>query len=249
MPYINKFFVRCAALFTAVLLLTHCDPNRALPGTAEPYGDTAPTVVGSLRATMQDGQLTGTIDLDTIQDRKGLYGLGPAENLQGELLLFDGEGYRAEVIDETRMQLTKSLDVRAPYFVYTHQQSWSGYAVPQNVRTLPELIDFVGRLRLGDVPATAFRLAGKVTQATISLPNLAPSSSPIYAVEAHRGQQQYTLTDVDVDLLGFFSTHDRGVFTAEDTDGHVHLLSRDRQWMGHLESVTLGENMQLFLPE
>ena len=242
-------FVRCSLLLYAALLLPHCDPNRALPGTTEPYGDAEPTVVGNLRATLRDGQLGGLIALDTITDRNGLYGLGPAENLRGELMLFDGVGYRSEVIDGARMRVTNTLNVRAPYFVYTHQRSWSGYALPQHVRTLPQLIAFVGRLRLGYAPATVFRLTGRVAQATVHVPNLVPSSTPIYAVEAHRGQQRYALKDVEANLLGFFSTHDRGVFTDEDSDGHVHLITRDRQWMGHLDSVVLGENMQLFLPE
>jgi acetolactate decarboxylase len=41
-------------------------------------------IVGAMRNVMWKGQLQGSINLDTISDRKNLYGLGPVEGLAGE---------------------------------------------------------------------------------------------------------------------------------------------------------------------
>ena len=39
---------------------------------------------------MWKGELSGTINLDTISNKKGLYGLGPESYLTGELLINNG---------------------------------------------------------------------------------------------------------------------------------------------------------------
>jgi len=45
-------------------------------------------VVGAMKNVMWKGELGGTISLDTIKDKNGLYGLGPVEYLTGENLMF-----------------------------------------------------------------------------------------------------------------------------------------------------------------
>ncbi len=40
-----------------------------------------------------------------------------------------------------------------------------------------------------------------------------------------------------MDLLGFFSTKHKAVFTHHDTNIHVHAITAERDWMGHVEAV------------
>src|SRR5690554_7935658 len=54
-------------------------------------------VSGAMSNVMKKGQLQGTILLDTIQNKKNLYGLGPKEYLKGELLVIDGKSYVSSV--------------------------------------------------------------------------------------------------------------------------------------------------------
>jgi acetolactate decarboxylase len=58
--------------------------------------------------------------------------------------------------------------------------------------------------------------------------------------EAHRGLQHYPLANVPVEILGFFSTEHKAIFTHHDTFMHLHLITSDRQKMGHLDALTFG---------
>lgn len=42
-----------------------------------------------MRNVMWKGELAGIIQMDTISDKKGLYGLGPIEFLGGEVMVMD----------------------------------------------------------------------------------------------------------------------------------------------------------------
>ena len=231
-----------------LLALTACDPNWVPPGQTI-ASDSALTIAGSMAATTRQGKLSGSIDLDTLQNRNGLYGLGPGEYLRGEVLVFDGRGYLSQVDGPDGMTVRETMALRPPFFVYTHQRTWNEYTVPVTVRTLKQFVDYLDQLTIGDPRPFVFRLAGPVEQAKIHIQNLPDGVVPESPEEAHRGQREYTLRDREVDILGFFSTEHQGVFTPLDSYVHLHLITRERDAMGHLDGVMFGEGMKLFLPE
>ena len=240
--------MRTIFLWLLALTVGSCDPNKALPAAANSPSDREVTIVGSMRATLTEGKLTGAVATDTL-DTGGLYGLGPAAYLRGEVLVLDGVGYRSRVAGPDSMVVEATLDLHPPFFVYTHQYEWYEYTVPAQVRTLPKLLDYLDRLTEDRLRPFVFRLAGPVVKADIHVQNLPEGTVPRTPEEAHRGQQNYTLRDRDVDMLGFFSTTHQGVFTHHDSYGHVHLITRERDLMGHVDSVRFGEQIKLYLRE
>jgi acetolactate decarboxylase len=49
--------------------------------------------------------------------------------------------------------------------------------------------------------------------------------------------------------IGFFSTEHKAIFTHHDTFLHMHLITTDRQKMGHLDEVFLKKGtIKLYLP-
>jgi acetolactate decarboxylase len=94
-----------------------------------------------------------------------------------------------------------------------------------------------------------FRLSGRVKQADIHVANLPNGVFPSEPKEALTGQQSYQLTDRDVEIVGFFSVHHQGIFTDLDSYGHLHLITTDRDLMGHLDGLQPGAGMRLFLPK
>ena len=77
--------------------------------------ENAVKVVGAMKNVMRKGQLFGTITLDTIANKKHLYGLGPVEFLTGELLIVDGKAYQSTVISEKTMKVEENFNVKAPF--------------------------------------------------------------------------------------------------------------------------------------
>ncbi|MBL0335613.1 MAG: acetolactate decarboxylase [Chitinophagaceae bacterium] len=67
---------------------------------------------------MRKGELSGTINLDTISNKEHLYGVGPVEYLRGELLIIDGKSYQSTVAADGSIRMEETFKVRAPFFVY-----------------------------------------------------------------------------------------------------------------------------------
>jgi acetolactate decarboxylase len=98
--------------------------------------------------------------------------------------------------------------------------------------------------------AFAFRLTGNLAEAHLHVVDLPPGREVHSPDDAHEGQKSYVLKDLDAELLGFFSTRHKAVFTHHDTNIHLHLITIDRKWMGHLEGMHMDpRRVVLFVPE
>lgn len=230
----------------SLLLFCSCDPDRKPPLFVSQDGDL--TVVAAMRDVMFDGKTGGQISLDTIMERAGLYGLGPAEYLRGELLIIDGQAYRSQVVSATEMKVEATYAAKAPFFVYTHQYTWKEVMLPPEIRTLPQLVNFIDQKTTTAARPFVFKLRGPAERADIHVQNLPKGVHPSSPEEAHIGQTSYRLTNRGVDVVGFFSTRHQGIFTHHDSYGHLHLITRERDMMGHLDGIVIGEGMRLYLP-
>nr|WP_296315151.1 acetolactate decarboxylase [Winogradskyella sp. UBA3174] len=92
-----------------------------------------------------------------------------------------------------------------------------------------------------------FKLIGNATKATIHVQNLPIGTKISSPEEAHQGQANYNLTNEDVEIIGFFSTEHKSVFTHQNSFLHMHLITKDTSKMGHLDTIELN-NMKLYLP-
>jgi acetolactate decarboxylase len=193
---------------------------------------------GAMKNVMKKGELFGTIHLDTISNKKNLYGIGPIEYLAGEITVFDGKSYVATVNPDSTMTVTQTFDVKAPFFVYANVENWRKIAVPKSVVDLPTLEDFLSQLPNTNAKPFAFKIQAEVESTDIHVVNLPKHIKTVSSHdEAHQGQVNYILKDKKAHLIGFYSANHHAVFTHHDTNIHVHLITTDEQDMGHVESV------------
>ena len=95
-----------------------------------------------------------------------------------------------------------------------------------------------------------FKLGGIVEEATIHIVNLPKGSKVSSPTEAHEGMTNYHLTNEKSEIIGFFSTEHKTIFTHHDTYLHIHLITLDRQKMGHLDDLLFKKRtMTLYLPK
>ena len=206
-------------------------------------------IIGEMKNVMWKGEMDGNIHLDTIADKTDLYGLGPVEYLKGEILILDGKAYRSSVLSDTTMIVNETYELKAPFFAYTHISQWREQALPDSVQTIPQLEQYLDKLTQSAIRPFMFKLSGTVEEALIHVVNLPESSSVSSPEEAHQGQVDYKISHKQADILGFFSTEHKTVFTHHDTYLHMHLITEDRQMMGHLDDAVFTKGtMTLFLP-
>ncbi len=206
-------------------------------------------VSGAMKNVMWKGELSGTINLDTISDKLHLYGLGPAEFLRGELLIIDGKSYKSTVLSKSTMLVEETYKARAPFFVYSNTSEWKEMILPDSVTNYKQLESFIDQTTKTSKRQFAFKLSGIIDTAVIHIVNL-PEGAEVHSPEdAHNGEINFILNNEPVDVVGFFSTEHKGIFTHHDTNIHMHLITADRKKMGHLEEMIIKKGaVKLFLP-
>ncbi|MFA0962328.1 acetolactate decarboxylase [Roseivirga sp. BDSF3-8] len=227
------------------LAMIGCGPAGGEGDKDMAYGDVQ--ISGAMRNVMWKGELGPAIALDTISDKKGLYGLGPLSYLRGEIMVMDGDAYVSRVTSDTTMTVERGFEASAPFFVHTHMTEWEEVKLPAEVRSMENLEKFIEERRADRKRPFVFRLRGEVSMAKIHVQNLPEGSEVSSPEQAHRGQVNYALNDETVDIVGFFSTEHKGVFTHHDSFVHMHLITNDKGTMGHLDEMMMGE-MTLYLP-
>jgi len=205
-------------------------------------------IVGAMKNVMWKGELGSSIDLDTVSDKNGLYGLGPESYLTGELLINNGKSYISKVLSDSTMTVEKRFDVSAPFFVYGNVIEWNEIELPSGLKTIQDLEKFMDNNTIDFKRPFAFKLIGKISSAIIHIQNLPEGTKVSSPDDAHQGQTNYNVENEAAEIIGFFSTEHKGVFTHHDTFLHMHLITNDETKMGHLDELEIGE-MKLYLPK
>lgn len=233
---------KTALLELTILTLTSCS-LKAQQTTNEVK------IVSEMKNVMWKGQLYGNINLDTITNKTNLYGLGPVEYLTGEILIIDGKSYKATVTSDTTMKVEETYNIKAPFFGYANISKWTEQSLPDSIQTIQQLEIYIDKVTKNSPRPFMFKLTGRVDQATIHIVNLPKGSKVSSPDEAHKGQINYKLQNEQADIIGFFSTEHKAIFTHHDTYLHMHLMTTDRQKMGHLDNVLFKKGtMKLYLP-
>lgn len=226
----------------SVLILTSCH-TKAQQTTNEVK------IVGQMKNVMWKGQLYGNINLDTIANKTNLYGLGPVEYLAGEILIIDGKSYKSTVVSDSTMKVEETYVIKAPFFGYANISKWTEQTLPESIQTIQQLEQYLDKVTKSSPRPFMFKLSGTVEQATIHIVNLPKGSKVSSPDEAHKGQKNYELQNEQAVIIGFFSTEHKAIFTHHDTFLHMHLMTTDKQKMGHLDKVLFKKGaMKLYLP-
>jgi acetolactate decarboxylase len=235
---------RAIAACILAIIATGCNSSQKETEATNTYSDLE--IAGAMRDVMWKGELGSKINLDTIADKKGLYGLRPESYLTGELLINDGNAYVSKVTSDSTMSVEKTFDLSAPFFVYTNVTEWNEMDLPASVKSMQDLEKYIDEQTAEYKRPFAFKVKGGVSRASIHIQNLPKGTTVSSPDEAHQGQVSYELPNEEVTVIGFFSTEHKGVFTHHDSFLHMHLINKDEDKMGHLDELEIGE-MKLFL--
>lgn len=207
-------------------------------------------IAGAMKNVMWNGELAGVINLDTIQNKAGLYGLGPLEYLTGEILVTDGKTYVSTALSDSAMKVVETSTVSAPFFVYANATAWNEEMLSEDVITIKDLEEYLDAKASGKKVPFVFKLKGRIQRGGIHTQNLPKGTKVSSPQDAHQGQINFDLENQEVEIIGFYSTEHKGIFTHHDSHVHMHLITADKSKMGHLDYAVFEKNgMKLFLPK
>ena len=205
-------------------------------------------ITGEMRNVMWKGQLEGNIYLDTIANKSNVVGLGPLEYLGGEIIVIDGKSYKSVVMSDSSMEVVETFNIKAPFFAHANILNWSEELIDVDIQTIQQLESFLDNKMSGSSQPLMFKLAGFVKEATIHIVNLPAGAKVSSPNDAHKGLVKYQMENQEAEIVGFFSKEHKGIFTHHDTYLHMHLMTKDKQMMGHLDELSIEKaKMRLFL--
>ena len=205
-------------------------------------------ITGEMRNVMWKGQLEGNIYLDTIANKSNVVGLGPLEYLGGEIIVIDGKSYKSIVISDSSMEVVETFNIKAPFFAHANILNWSEELIDVDIQTIQQLESFLDNKMSGSSQPLMFKLAGFVKEATIHIVNLPAGAKVSSPNDAHKGLVKYQMENQEAEIVGFFSKEHKGIFTHHDSYLHMHLMTKDKQMMGHLDELSIEKaKMRLFL--
>jgi acetolactate decarboxylase len=197
-----------------------------------------------------NGKLAAALDLKTLAGRPHLYGLGPIEELRGEVTIADTRPALARVASDGTVNVTRSFNAGVPFFVWAEVPHWVEMPIPAEVRSFEDLERFVPRAAeaLGlDTKPLPFLVNGR--EDLIEFHILNRIGDPPLNMEEHKKIQiKFELAQVEATIVGFHSTRHRGIFTPGDSNIHIHFQTPYNGSSGHIQKLEIGRAATLRLP-
>jgi alpha-acetolactate decarboxylase len=250
--FINTSLSVCGCTVCAGLGLAGYVPRaRAEVTTAVKGSGYGLWFVGSQRETIMNGKLASELNLRTLAKRHHIYGVGPIEQLRGEVTIIDNRPSLARVATDGTVKVTQSFDCGVPFFVWAEVPKWHRIPVPAEIRSSDDLAQFVPKaaasVGLDSEKPLPFLVEGHPDQIEFHVLNRigdAPED-----MESHKKIQiEFELENAEATIVGFHSTKHRGIFTPGDSNIHIHFQTPDNDKSGHIQKLALGRGAILRLP-
>ena len=187
---------------------------------------------GTLAALMA-GNLAGTLSLKELLTH-GSTGLGTFDGVDGEVVILDGEVYQADATGRVNHVTDPNVMLPLLRFISGNDQqavtvtATSKAALQTALTTKYQLANVFAYVRVsGEFDHVKVRIAPKQTQPYPSL------------LEVAKHQPVFEQTHVSGTLLGYYAPDIFGTVTA--AGWHLHFISDDRQFAGHVLEFTGGE--------
>ncbi len=176
-----------------------------------------------------EGAFDGDVTIEELAGQGDL-GLGTLNGLDGEMIVVDGQFFRADVDG-----LTAEIDPveRTPFAAVTWFEPSLELELDEST-TYEQLLERIDGLAADPEAGCAIRIDGEFDSLTArSVPRQYPPYRPL--LEAMEDQRVFELTNVEGTIVGFrLPDYARGV----GAEGyHLHFISADREQGGHVLSA------------
>jgi acetolactate decarboxylase len=219
--------------------------------------------VGAQKDIFKTGKAASVITLEDLADRKGLYGMGPVDGLDGEITIFDSKPYITKVRGND-YTLDKTFKHGAFFLVWTEQKDWTDVPLPATVKGYLDLQKFVKEQALkAGIDVTKpfpFLLSGTPAEIKWHINVDRTDGKPITKELFVKSKEPYLTKNEPVDIIGFYSEKHSGIFLSQyapaikegsgmENHIHIHLVSKTSKAAGHIDDIVFGEGMMLRLPK
>jgi len=206
---------------------------------------------GALRKLM-NGDITSKVELSKFKDVKNFYALGAYEDLKGEIQIFNSVPLNSYVSNNS-LNMDRTFDKKAALLVYASVEKWNDVKIPAEVITYDQFENYVEKIALENGINTEepfpFLLVGTIQKFDWHVINWTDGDT-IHTHKKHKAKGMHgTLKNREVEMLGFYSTKHKALFTHHTRNSHIHVKTNKNGVAGHVDDLLLDVGMTLKLPE
>jgi len=207
---------------------------------------------GALKNMMHKGDISAKASLNDFSNTNHLYALGAIENLKGEIQIFDSKPSNTMVKDGA-LAFDDSFNKNATLLVYASVSKWRTIHIPDKIVTYEELEEHIEQVAkeagIDTDEPFPFLLEGTVKSFDWHVINWKDGDME-HSHEKHINSGLHgTISDRQVEMLGFYSNAHHAIFTHHTTNMHIHVRTADGKLAGHVDGLTIGNDLVLKLPE
>jgi acetolactate decarboxylase len=200
---------------------------------------------GALQNVLERGDLSSHFELSTLAGLPHMYGLGPVEQLAGEVTILDSVPSIAQVINN-QIVTSVGLEGGACFFVYAQVPRWRLVTLPMLVRTDVELEAVLPTLGgAGPFPFLLRTTPSLLRFHVINKTNKLPHD----LAQHEKAKVKAELSPQKIEALGFYSEAHRGVFIPRTRNLHIHFVTESKDMSGHVDEMVFGAETQLYVPD
>jgi len=207
--------------------------------------------IGAQRDTVMNGKVAALLDLRPLAKTSHLYGIGPIEQLRGEVTIANSRPALARVGPDGKVHVEDGFEAGVPFFVWAEVPAWQIVTLPPHIQSHGDLEKFI---------PDAAALAGLDIQKPLPFLLRGNTNFIEFHVLNRRGDQPHdakmhkkiqTVFELDgakAVMVGFYSPNLRGVFTPMESTIHIHFQTSDNSVSGHVQKLSINENVTLAFP-
>jgi acetolactate decarboxylase len=177
----------------------------------------------STSSALVEGVYSGSVCSSVLLEH-GDFGLGTFEDLDGEMIILDGQIY--QVADRVRH---RADDFLVPFAAITHFRAKSSFGI-DNVACLKDIELACDQQRISDNLFYALRLDGTFETIHARAVHIVPQNTQL--LDAAKTQSEFLFENIEGTLVGFWSPRYSSSFSVPGY--HLHFISKDRTKGGHL---------------
>lgn len=209
---------------------------------------------GALKNFMHENDLSAKIDLADLKERKdNLFALGALENLNGEILIYNGTPYISTLSEDKKSPvIDQTFEWKAGLLVYTNFSAWVEIEIADSIRSYEQLENYLEIVaQEHGIPTDEpfpFRLEGPAASVEWHIIDW-PEGDSVHTHEKHKTSGLHGVeTNWEAEFLGFYSDAHHAIFTHHTTNMHIHAINAEKSLAVHIDDLMLNGGMRLFLP-
>lgn len=203
-------------------------------------------VRGALKKIMHEGDISSKISLTELKDVQNLYGLGAVANLKGEILVWDSVPY-SSFVENDSLKTRKSFEIGATLFVHTEVEDWKEVSFPDSVETYEQFESFLKKLT--EKEPFPFLVKGKIPLVKWHVIDWKDGDTEHTHHKHKTSGANGTLENVEAEILGFYSTKHKKVFTHYYNTTHLHIKFPKENFVAHVDDIKFGKDLKFYLPK